>query len=89
MVLIVSQDLAGKNLTAVQENPIEEDKESLSYHGASFMRSNMVKEKDMYDFTATSDTTRNDLITMRQTLAQSKNSAFAERQTISSSTNFT
>jgi hypothetical protein len=81
MVLIVSQDIAGKTLSEVKENPIEEDKESLSYHGASFMRSNMmVKEKDSYDFsTRSSIEKKGDLINMRQTLAQSKNSNFAER----------
>jgi hypothetical protein len=81
MVLILSQDFSGKTLTAVQENPIEEDKESLSY-GGSFMRSNMnmVKEKDSYDFLVTSSiATKGDRLNMRQTLAQSKNSGFAER----------
>jgi hypothetical protein len=75
-------------LSAIHENPIEEEKESLSYYGTIPIRSQMRKEKDAYDFSmGGSIATKDDLIVMKHVLAQSKTST-AARETIASCTSF-
>jgi hypothetical protein len=87
MVLIISQSFQSSNsLHIINENPIQEDQESLSYHGVSFMRSAMIKEKEAYAYSLDGSMpgNRDDLKHKRLTLAQSKTST-AARETVTSS----